>query len=202
MARLLAVRFLSTRATAWRATARPPASASTTTPRPSWSAKSVWNRPTRSWARASASGAGPIAGSVRCKRRNSASTITPRGELVGLRTDPPKMPRAPIPIAAAARALAEDFLRTRLNRDPAIARLRRSLRRRPPPSHGPRLHLEGARFRPARRHQSPGSDASSATKSAAIASTSRCPTSGRATTSACAPRMKWRNGRFGPAGGS
>ena len=115
-----------------RATARPPASASTTTPRRSWSAKPAWNGPTSSWARACACGAGPTAGSGRSRRRNSAPISRPRASSPASSTRSPKTPRVPISTADQARSLAEDFLRTRCARDPASLDFVEA-----PPSRGP-----------------------------------------------------------------
>ena len=108
-------------------TARPPASPSTTTPRRSWSAKPAWSGPTRSWARASACGAGRTAGSGRSRRRNSAPISRPRAISPASSTRLPEDAARPAATAAEARALAEDFLRTRAPSRPGRARFRGKL---------------------------------------------------------------------------
>ena len=79
--------------------------------------------------------------------------ITPLGQLAGFEHELPEDAARPAATTEQARALAEDFLRTRLGPRPRVARLRGGHRRRAPASRGPHLHLERARFPAGRRHQ-------------------------------------------------
>ena len=122
-------------------------------PRRFWNARPAWSAPTGSWGHASACGAGPTAGSVRCRRKSTTSKSRRADRLAGFAHELPEDAARPAATAAQARALAEDFLRTRLAARPRVARFRRGHRRRAPASRGPHLHLERARFRVGRRHQ-------------------------------------------------
>ena len=104
-------------------------SPTTTTPRPSWSARPGWSTPTGSWARACACGAGPTAGSARCRRKSTASRSRRAANWRASSIELPEDAARPAATPAQARALAEDFLRDPPAPRSRIARFRRGHRR-------------------------------------------------------------------------
>ena len=85
--------------------------------------------------------------------------ITPRGETVGFSHEIAEDTARPDVLPAAARTLAEDFLRTRMQRDPASLEFVEGSEVARPHRTDRVYHLEGARLQLQRSHQSRGSDA-------------------------------------------
>ena len=118
----------------------------------------AWSAPTGSWRPGCACGAGRIAGSGRSRRRSSAPRSQPAASLSASSTTSPKMrPAAPSPRTRRAPAprifCAPPWAAIRLRSNSS-----KFQRAGAPPPRRPRLHLEGARFRAARRHLPRGSD--------------------------------------------